>query len=152
MLLIQGDDLFKEMEIANKYLRHQVESMLRGSVQTLRQIILGTSGDDRLLKRTMSDWAGSQLSLYRALISLTDATKDSAGTEDAVGTENTGSTDNLIPRLASRFDINQEPFAKLLELRTSGTTSTSLQIKELVIDLQIQYLSILDVVDSYETE
>ncbi|NQT60319.1 MAG: hypothetical protein HQ557_15165 [Bacteroidetes bacterium] len=146
MLLIQGDDLFIKMEIANKNLRHQVESMLRGSVQTLRQIILGTSGDDRLLKRTLSDWAGSQLSLFRALVSLTDSKKDTIGTEESSG------TDNLIPELASRFDINQEPFNKLLELRTSGTANNSLQIKELVIDLQRQYLSMLDVVDSYDTE
>ena len=145
MLLIQGDDLFIEMEIANKNLRHQVESMLRGSVQTLRQIILGTSGDSRLLKRTLSDWAGSQLSLFRALISLTDAMKGSAGTEEA-------STENLISQLASRFDINQEPFDKLLELRTSVSNKASLQLQELVVDLQTQYLAMLDVVDSYETE
>jgi len=145
MLLIQGDDLFIEMEIANKNLRHQVESMLRGSVQTLRQIILGTSGDSRLLKRTLSDWAGSQLSLFRALISLTDAMKGSAGTEEA-------STENLISQLASRFDINQEPFGKLLELRTSVSNKASLQLQELVVDLQTQYLAMLDVVDSYETE
>jgi len=142
MLLIQGDDLFIDMEIANKNLRHQVESMLRGSVQTLRQIILGTSGDNRLLKRTLSDWAGSQLSLYRALISLTDAKGPSV----------TNGTDTLIPQLAARFAINQEPFVKLLELRTSGTAIDSRQGQELVIDLQKQYLSMLDVVDSYETE
>lgn len=146
MLLLQGEDLFIDMEIASKNLRHQVESMLRGSVQTLRQIILGTSGDNRLLKRTLSDWAGSQLSLFRALISLIDAKRDTAGTEELSG------TDNLIAQLASRFEINQEPFVKLLELRTSGTADASLQVKELVIGLQTQYLAILDVVDSYETE
>lgn len=146
MLLIQGDDLFIEMKIANKNLRHQVESMLRGSVQTLRQIILGTSGDNRLLKKTLSDWAGSQLSLYRALINLTDI---KAGTS---GIDNSSGTDTLIPQLASRFDINQETFAKLLELRTSGPANASLQVPELVIDLQTQYLSMLDVVDSYETD
>ncbi|MBL7006848.1 MAG: hypothetical protein ISR78_07205 [Spirochaetia bacterium] len=158
MLIIQGDDLFIEMEIANKNLRHQVESMLRGSVQTLRQIILGSSGDNRLLKRNLSDWAGSQLSLFRALISLTDAEKRNSGSADgaaegaAEGSEEANSVDNLVQKLASRFTIDEEPFIKLLELRTIGLDNKSLQIEKLVIDLQSQYLSILDVVDSYDSE
>ena len=146
MRLLQGDNLFGEIEISYKNLRHQVESMLRGSVQTLRQIILGTSGDNKLLKKILADWAGSQLSLFRALIRLTDSQSD------AENVDFSGNAEDLMPELAARFGISQEPFINLLDLRKPVTPGNPLQLKDLVINLQKQYLTILDLVDSYETK
>jgi predicted nucleotidyltransferase len=140
MKLLYGENLFNQIELTKKNLRHQVESMLRGAVQTLRQLILFSADKDKELQKALRDWAGSQPSLLRALLRLSDTSFE----------EDEGSSDTaaLAQTVSDRFTIDGTALGMLMNLRTEDRSPVSpLQLAK---DLQRQYLALLDTVDSYE--
>lgn len=72
--VIHGDDPTKKLEITRGNLRHQVEAQLRGTIADLRGALLSSSGRERLLRRHLKEWFGSQNALLRGLLRLGGAT------------------------------------------------------------------------------
>ncbi len=144
MVLLQGVNLFSEMKIEAANLRHQVESMLRGGVQTLRRILIMTAGRNKLLLSALRDWSGSQLSLFKALERLTRSDKESNG---MAAYQNPAELTTL---LGERLNIDPHPLQELLELRTRSAEPDAAE--KTATAVQARYLALLEVVDTYEAK
>ncbi len=70
--VVHGDDLFDSLKIDRSLYRHQLEMGLRGSVMTLRQLLLQIEGRRRPLTEFLNQWCDAQDSIFRALIILKD--------------------------------------------------------------------------------
>jgi len=146
MVLLQGANLFSEMSIEAVNLRHQVESMLRGGVQTLRRILIMTAGRNKQLLSALKDWSGSQLSLMKALERLTRS-----GSDNGSGGMNAyRNPAELATLLGERLNIDSQPLLELLELRTQTAEPDSAE--KTATAVQARYLALLEVVDTYEAK
>jgi predicted nucleotidyltransferase len=72
MKLLYGENLFDQLNVGRQNIRHQVETMVRGSLNALRQISLLFSGDRKGLRKELALWAGRQPPLFKALLRLSD--------------------------------------------------------------------------------
>jgi hypothetical protein len=79
--VIHGDDPTKKLDITRANLRHQVEAQLRGTIADLRRALLASSGRERLLRRHLKEWFGSQNALLRGLLRLGGGTAIPADVE-----------------------------------------------------------------------
>ncbi len=87
--IIHGEDLFEALVIDRDLYRHQIEMRMRGSIMTLRQMLLQIEGRRRPLTEFLNQWCDSQDSLFRALIII----KDEKHTEDILEESFTGIVD-----------------------------------------------------------
>jgi len=67
---IYGEDVTKELNLTNENLRHQLEFLLRGSVNSLRQLIVGSPGKYRVLGKNLKNLFGSYIGLFRGVLRL----------------------------------------------------------------------------------
>jgi hypothetical protein len=70
--LLSGEDLLSSLAIDRSHYRYQCEQRLRGSITTLRQLILASGSRKKMMLEQYLIWCGKQDTLFRALIRLRD--------------------------------------------------------------------------------
>lgn len=135
MDLIHGENLFEQLKISRVNLRHQVETMLRGEINSLRQIILASSGKDKLFGREVQQWAGRQFTLYRALLNLAGEKEKSGHTDVRLVADD----------LAEIFSVSATAFHDLEDIREGIKLSKT--HREVVSALLKEYIIIAEKVD-----
>ncbi len=71
-LLIYGEDIIEKLELKKTNLRHQIEDRLRGSLVSLRQVLVASKGKRYILKKYLLNWPGLYNALFRGLLILED--------------------------------------------------------------------------------
>lgn len=135
MELLHGTDLISSLEIDRKNLRHQVETMVRGEINSLRQLIITSFSRQKLFALELREWAGRQSALFRGVLRLT-------GREQGI------SRHDIIEHLAETFDIPQRPLLELEDLREGVKLSRDLQ--EVVSELLLAYIAVAEKIDGPE--
>jgi predicted nucleotidyltransferase len=119
--VIYGSDITEELEITKDNLRHQVEEQLRGSITTLRGILLHGRGRASATKRFLKGWFGAQNALFRGLLRLQ-------------GEEEIPSDPSEIARkLASAFDLATDPLLDVVRLRNGEKLDPNATAKGLLL-------------------
>lgn len=151
--LVEGENLFADLQVSIENLRHQVEAMTRGSVNTLRQIVIASAGDRRRLQASLKGWSGRQIPLYRAVLRLAAMAKGSVGATagtDTASNQTGKDLGGIISKMAESLGLDKTPFLELQALREQGAKG-GVDPLLLIPQLQRQYLLMLDKVDTYET-
>ena len=65
-----GPDDTSSLDLTMKNLRHQAEERLRGNLNQLRQLLVASGGNSRLLASYLRSWSGISSALCRALLLL----------------------------------------------------------------------------------
>lgn len=103
--VIFGKDPTKPLKLTKKNLRHQLEERLRGNVASLRQLIVASSGKDKILTSFLKRGSGTSIALFRGLFRLKDITPVPS------------SSDEILNMVRESFGIDIEPFNLLMRLR-----------------------------------
>jgi predicted nucleotidyltransferase len=103
--VLTGSDETASLTLKKVNLRHQLEERLRGSVASLRQMLVASRGRKRVLAANLRILYGTLKTLCRGLLSM-------KGTHD-IPTEGAA----IIDEVSNIFEIDAEPLKKLLELR-----------------------------------
>ncbi len=135
MELIHGTDLVSSLKIDKKNLRHQVEAMIRGEINSLRQLIITSWSRQRFFFLELRSWAGRQSALFRALLRLTG--------EDTISELKNIRT--VIEHVSEIFEISLKPLQELEDLREGVKLSRDLQ--EVISDLLLAYIQIAEKLD-----
>lgn len=106
---IYGDDPTTDLNLQDRNLRHQLEHQLRGNLFSLRQMILATRGNKRLLRRQLTDWFGPMAAVFRGLVRLAGA---SSGGAEPAPTDVKG----LIEMVNRLYNLEPGPFLTLQRL------------------------------------
>jgi hypothetical protein len=138
MHLLYGTSLFDELDIGHRNIRHQVETMLRGGLNSLRQILLLTACESKILYRELLSWSGRQIPMYRAILRLYG---DTTVIEDPKG---------LIKPLEEHLKCSCSSLEALMRLREVQPKDTDLM--RLTAELLTQYMQIVEVIDAYESQ
>lgn len=96
-----GDDIFKDIEINKKDLRHQCERELKTKLIWLRQGYLSSMGDRKMLTERFAKSITGYIPLFRALIVL-------------FGKEPPVKQKDVITALSGAVNVNTDVFAKVL--------------------------------------
>jgi len=126
-----GDDETKLLPLKKNNLRHQLEERLRGSVTSLRQMIIASARKKKFLESSLKILFGSLKALFRGLLRL----KDTAG----IPVEG----EEVIRKVQSEFKVNGEPFLKLLAIRKGEKHEPNKLAGEVLASLE-QLISIVD--------
>lgn len=118
-----GSDLTGELEFSETHLRQQLEQQLRGSLFSLRQLILSSRGRKRLLSKELPRWYGTLQVLFKGLLRLVEPG------------ESVRSGESALPVLAERFSFDPKPFEELLKLREKGKIEAGPLSHRLVLEL-----------------
>ncbi len=139
MRLLYGEMMLDSLEIGKTNIRHQVESMLRGGMNSLKQIILMTSRDEKIFKRELISWSGRQIPLFRAVLRLYNAQSEGCSSLDIL---------KLIECLEEHVHVDCSAFRALLELRAKQDTPVDMNV--LITNLTEQYMKMVEAVDAGE--
>jgi len=72
--VIYGEDKTTSITLTRKNLRHQIEDRLRGNIVSLRQLIVQSGGNKRIISRELKVWAGPLNALFRGILRLSGDT------------------------------------------------------------------------------
>jgi predicted nucleotidyltransferase len=100
-----GEDETKSLALEKRNLRHQLEERLRGSVASLRQLIIASKGRKGVLTNNLKFLFGSLKALFRGLLRLKEI-KD-------IPTEG----EMIVQTLGSEFGVKTDPLRNLIKLR-----------------------------------
>jgi predicted nucleotidyltransferase len=118
-----GSDLTGELEFSETHLRHQLEEQLRGSLFSLRQLILSARGRSRVLSKELPRWYGTLQVLLKGLLRLIEPGQSIRSGESA------------LPILAERFSFDPKPFEELVALREKKNVDPEPLSHRLVLEL-----------------
>jgi predicted nucleotidyltransferase len=107
-VLILGEDVTEGLDLTKNNLRHQVEDGLRGSLAVLRQAVIASAGNDRMLRRFLKVGYGTQGALLRGLLRLRSSEKIPEDRRAVIGA------------VEGLFGVDCSAFASLLDLREGG--------------------------------
>ena len=122
-ITLYGSDFTDELEFNELHLRHQLEEQLRGSLFSLRQLILSARGRRRLLSRELPRWYGGLQALFKGLHRLVAPGEVPKWGEDA------------LPILAKEFSFDPEPFRRLIALRRGERVEVVPLSRQLLLEL-----------------
>lgn len=134
--LLFGSDISATLEFSNRNLRHQVEHQLRGSLISLRQLVVAARGRKSVLRRDLPRWYGSVGAVMRGLLRLHGSTNVPENPADVMSTVN------------STLGFEPGPFLQLLELREGGKVDSV----ELSLALLDRLCALVELVDTMESE
>jgi predicted nucleotidyltransferase len=103
--LLHGEDPTAELEIDRSNLRHQIEHQMRGSLISLRQLVLAARGRKRILGRQLKRWYGPVAAVFRGVLRLLDV--------EEVPTE----PHALVSKMNEVLGLEPGPFMRLLAYR-----------------------------------
>jgi predicted nucleotidyltransferase len=109
--VLHGEDETASLHLNRGHLRHQLEERLRGTVATLRQVLIASRGRDRAVDRSMKNLFGSLRAQFRGALRLVDAPLPPDDGE-------------LVSAVGERFQVDPSPFVKLRQLRVNKERAT----------------------------
>jgi len=108
--VLYGVDVLENVEISDKYLRHQTEFELRSNLIKLRRQYIHASANIDDLINLMADSLASFAALFRAVLSL-------------LGNEPPVTKQEIVDLIVERLDIDRAPFVKIFNIRENELTS-----------------------------
>ncbi len=117
-------------------LQHQLEHQLRGSLVSLRELVLSAKGRKRLLGRYLKRWYGSIGAIFRGVLRLSGATELPQTPEE------------LVRQMNDSLGLEAGPFLSLLHYRNGERTDPNALATELLIRLE----SLVAIVDAFEAK
>lgn len=121
--ILFGEDVVENLKIASSNLRHQTESMLRGSIATLRQVLVASGGREKTLLQNLKTLGFGQRALFKGLLRLKGI--DTAGLSDQ----------KMLDKITAEYSVNAEAFSVFLELRQGKTSDPLKTTQELILTL-----------------
>ncbi|MFW6181136.1 MAG: nucleotidyltransferase domain-containing protein [Spirochaetota bacterium] len=110
-VVLYGEDETASLDLHRRHLRHQLEEHLRGTVATLRQVLIASRGRNRAADRSMRNLFGSLRAQFRGLLRL-------------VGADVPPDDGELIRAAEKRFGVESSPFIQLQQLRRNRKKAT----------------------------
>jgi predicted nucleotidyltransferase len=129
--VLLGEDETKPLELTLQNLRHQLEERLRGTVATLRQMLIASKGRKKVVDRSMKNLFGSMKALFRGLLRVKECPLPAGDHE-------------LIECVCAQYGLEPEPFATLDELRQSRRPASN----ELAFRVLAQLQRLIKAVDA----
>jgi hypothetical protein len=134
MKLLYGTSLFDGIEPGRQNIRHQVETMTRGALNALRQIILLSSGSGRTFSQELRSWSGRQMPLLKALLRLSEKKPD---------------PQRYVEQAEELLGCSLDSLKRVKSLR-EGNISREL-LSQLALSLESDYARMAEAVDAFET-
>lgn len=121
--VLYGEDILGTMTISRANLRHELEHQLRGSLVSLRQLVIASRGQKRALGRRLKAWYGQMAALFRGLLRLAGA--DDVPLDPAV----------LLSRMNEVYGLTPGPFTELLEFRGGAKKDPEALLEQVLVRL-----------------
>ena len=134
MKLLYGRSLFDSIDPGRQNIRHQVETMTRGALNALRQIILLSSESSRTLSQELKSWSGRQMPLLKALLRLSEHTPD---------------PQRYVEQAEELLGCSLDSLKQVKSLREGNISREKL--KQLALSLEADYARMAEAVDAFET-
>ncbi len=137
--ILYGADVLADIEISNKFLRHQTEYELRSRLIRLRRSYIGASVSAEDLANLMVGSLKSFTALFRAVLILHGFTPPVAKRE-------------IVAAIGSKLKIDGAPFEKILDIRenTSSNKLDETSANELFADYLREIEAVIESVDKLE--
>jgi predicted nucleotidyltransferase len=132
---LHGEDPTAALDIDRRNLRHQLEHQMRGSLISLRQLVLAARGRKRPLGKELKRWYGPVAAVFRGLLRLKDA--------ESVPTE----PDALIMKVNEVLGLEPGPFSRLVAYRNGASEDP----ERLAADLLERLAELVYAVDRMES-
>jgi predicted nucleotidyltransferase len=126
-----GEDETKSLALKKRNLRHQLEERLRGSVASLRQVLVASRGRKRILRHNLEILYGSMKAIFKGLLRMHGVAEIPADGRE------------VIEKVAASFSVKTEPFRNLHELRRGGKQDIVKAAEEVLASLQ-ELVSLID--------
>lgn len=133
--LLWGQDPCGQLSIEEQHLRHQVESLLRGSVNHLRQLLLAASGREKVFKEVLVEWFGAQTALWRGLIRLQ-------------GRDLPHSLEEQSKQISALYGTDTTPLQDLLHLKTGESAGKPSEVATALMGCLTDLTEKVDAMDS----
>lgn len=141
MKLLDGENLLTEMQIGKQNVRHQIETMARGGMNSLRQLILAVGNDKKRLQRGILEWSGRQLPLFRAVLRYMGASAQEYQAENPL---------TVISHTAAKCGISCEAIIACMKLREGGAPVED--ITRTTAGMVQEYAKLVEVIDGFASE
>ena len=132
--VLSGNDETAALTLEKNNLRHQLEERLRGSVASLRQVLIASKGRKRVLSANLKIHYGTLKALCRGLLSL----------KGVKGIPTEGAA--IIDEVSKSFDIDADVLKRLLQLRTGA----KMDVWELASQTLATLENLIGIVDSMQ--
>ncbi len=133
--LLYGDNVAEKLDITKRNLRHQVEERLRGNINAMRQALIASRGNSRLLSQLLRENIGTLIAPLRGLLRLSSSELPTGELE-------------VLKRVNEEFGVDGGPVKEILSLREGGRTDA----KRLAVDLIGFLTGLVRKVDELEVE
>ncbi|MFW5729004.1 MAG: hypothetical protein ACOCYG_05015 [Spirochaetota bacterium] len=134
--VLYGPDPTAELSFSRDNLRHELEHQLRGSLVSLRQLVLAAGGRNRELGRYLKRWYGSIAALFRGVLRLRGVAEIPEDPEE------------LVRRMNESLGLEAGPFLVLIRYRAGTRTNPTSLATQLMERLE----SLVAIVDAFEAE
>lgn len=132
--IVHGADPFDGLDVSPRHLRYQVEFELRGKFIRLRELYLVTSDDHDRVVQLLIESLGTFGKLFRFALRL-------------VGEHGPRSRVDALRAGIRYFELDAEPFNRILDVLTDDATIASEDVHRLFADYLTQIERVIDVVD-----
>ncbi len=129
--VLMGDDEARSLTLEKRNLRHQLEEMLRGSVASLRQVLIASRGRRRILEANLKVLFGSLKALFKGLLRLQEL--------EEIPSEGV----RIVEEVSRNFRVDGEPFKGLLQLRSGERVDAHKLASETLASLE-QLITVVD--------
>ena len=131
-----GADPTDHVAFSRSNLRHQLEHQLRGTMVSLRQLVIAARGRNRLLRAELKTFAGPVAALFRGLLRLSGAT------------EIPSDPPALAHAVNQALGFTPGPFVQLFSIQEGSARGVDPQ--DLADQLLIRLSELIEIVDRYE--
>ena len=136
--VLHGADPTEHVQFSRANLRHQLEHQLRGTMVSLRQLVIAARGRKRLLRAELKTFAGPVAALFRGLLRLTGATDIPTDPQELTKAAN------------QALGFTPGPFVQLFSIQAGSTRE--FEPMALADQLLVRLSELIEVVDRYEAK
>jgi len=133
-ITLHGKDLLAELTIDPVNLRLQIESEIKGKLLRLRQSYVELEGKPKKIKKLLDIALSSLTPAFRNLLRL-------------VGEEVPLSKPEILEKIARRFGLDSDLFARWWKLKTGEIKASAPEIRKLFGDIHEEIEKLMDIVD-----
>ena len=137
--VLYGSDATEQVSFSKANLRHELEHQLRGTLISLRQLLIASRGSSRRLGSNLKRWYGQMGALFRGLLRLAEV--------DEVPLN----PSSLVSKVNEVYGLESGPFQRLIEYR-SGTKHDPHAIAREVVTRLATLVQIVDTTDPVRGE
>jgi predicted nucleotidyltransferase len=141
---IYGEDVTKELTLTNENLRHQLEFLLRGSVNSLRQLIASSPGKYRVLGKNLKNLFGPYIGLFRGVLRLRGVTPVPHDAKEVLRKISSEFSQSEVESTKLIFD--NSPFLELIKYRNGEKKDP----KQLGIEILKELQDLVTMVDAMD--